>query len=344
MSAPSQQPPGGPSAPRSSAQRMSAAQAIHSPAWIGTLLVLVGVLAYLYSNLFAYCYTQWLKPDYSHGFLVPLFVGYLVWHWRDRAPTRVRWPEPWGLAFLAAGIGLFVTAAITNKGKEWLQGVALVLNLYGATLLLGGWAAFRWLAPAIAFLLFMFPLPFAVEHLLGLQLQKVAAIASEFVLQTAGYATYREGVVLHVRDHTLEVEKACSGLSMLLTFAALSSGVAILVARPWVDRIIILASALPVAVLANIIRIGLTGVLYSEAGKELGDRVFHDFAGWMMMPIALAFLWAELKVLDWVWVDEGGQASGAEVLRQGAAGPAYLIMTALPPEKGGASPPQGGSR
>jgi exosortase/archaeosortase family protein len=115
---------------------------------------------------------------------------------------------------------------------------------------------------------------------------------------------------------------------------------ALLMKRPWFDRALILASAVPVAVLSNVLRIALTGVLYNEGGKELGDKVFHDFAGWMMMPIALAVLWAELKLLDWVWVDVGGTASREEMVKS-AASPAYLVMNALPPEKGGTAPASG---
>jgi exosortase len=315
-----------------------AAETVRSQGWIAALLAFVGGLAFLYANLFAYCFEQWLKPDYSHGFLVPLFAVFLAWHWREWAPARLRWPEPWGLAFLAGGIGLFVAAGKINIAKEWLQGLSLVVNLCGAALLLGGWNVLRWLVAPLAFLLFMFPLPYKAEIALGWELQKVAAIASEFVLQTIGYPTYREGVILHVKDHVLEVKNACSGLSMLLTFLALSTGMALLVKRPWADRIIILVSAVPVAVLANVIRIALTGVLYNEAGKELGDRVFHDFAGWMMMPIALAVLWGELKLLDWVWVDVGGKASREELIKANAMNPAYLVMTSLPPEKGGPAP------
>jgi exosortase/archaeosortase family protein len=146
-------------------------------------------------------------------------------------------------------------------------------------------------------------------------------------------------VILTVDKHALEVEKACSGLSMLLTFAALATGMAMVIRRPWLDRGVILASAVPVAVLANVIRISLTGVLYNTAGKELGDKVFHDFAGWMMMPIALLVLWGELKLLDWIYVDVGGKASGKEIIRTNALNPAHLIMTALPPEKGGTAQP-----
>ena len=315
-----------------------AAETTRSPAWIVTLLVLVGVLTFVYAGLFRYSFRQWLKPDYSHGFLVPVFAVFLAWHWRAWAPARIRWPEPWGLAFVGAGATLFVVAGKLNIAKEWLQGLSLVLNLSGAALLLGGWPTLRWLAPSFAFLMFMFPLPGKVETKLGWELQSVASRASAFVLQTISYPTYREGNVLYVKDHVLLVAEACSGLSMLLTFLALSTGMALLVKRPWFDRVLILVSAVPVAVLANVIRISLTGVLYNEGGKELGDRVFHDFAGWMMMPIALVVLWAELKLLDWVWVDAGGRASREEMIQQNSVNPAYLVMTALPPEKGGTAP------
>jgi exosortase len=323
----------------SSTPSTPAAQAIRTPAWGVTFLVLVAALTFLYAKLFAYCFTQWLKPDYSHGFLVPLFSVYLAYHFKHLKPERIRWPNPWGLAFLAGGLVVFFAADKFNIAKEWLQGFAFVLNLCGVTLLLGGWKALKWLAPALAFLLFMFPLPYSVEHALGSKLQLIAAAASEFCLQLIGYATYREGVILYVKDHALEVEKACSGLSMLLTFAAISTGMALVVDRPWADRILILVSAVPVAVLSNVIRITLTGVLYNEGGKELGDKVFHDFAGWMMMPIALAVLWLELKVLDWVWVDEGGRASGQELIKESTGLPPHLIMNALPQDKGGFAPP-----
>jgi hypothetical protein len=100
-----------------------AAETVRSSGWIATLLLLVGVLTFVYAGLFRYSFTQWLKPDYSHGFLVPFFAVYLAYHWREWAPTRFRWPEPWGLAFIAGGSVLFVVAAKFNIAKEWLQGL-----------------------------------------------------------------------------------------------------------------------------------------------------------------------------------------------------------------------------
>ena len=305
-----------------------ARETIRSTEWRVALVAILGTIGFVYAKLLAGAAKEWLKPDYSHGFLVPLFSVYLAWRWRDWAPERIRWPNPWGLAFVAGGAAVYVAAGTSNFAKEWLQGASFVLALCGAALLLGGWTTLKWLWPALAFLMFMFPLPYRVEHALFWPLQKMAALASSFVLQTIGYPTYLEGVVIHVSGQALEVEKACSGLSMLLTFLALSTAMALLVKRPWLDRAIILLSAVPVAILANVIRIALTGVLYVEGGRELGEKVFHDFAGWLMMPFALLVLWLELKLLDWVLLSDLGQASREDVIKMNA-NPAHLFMHAL---------------
>jgi len=303
-----------------------ASETVRSPGWIAAAVAIVGGLGFVYFPLLSYSFEQWLKPDYSHGFLVPAFAVYLAWKWKAWAPKEIAWPDAMGLAFIVGGAALFLLAREFDIAREWLQGLSLVLNLCGATLLLGGPAALRWLWPSLAFLMFMFPLPYKVEIALGWPLQKIAAIATEYVLQTIGYATYREGMILHCQDHVLEVKNACNGLSMLLTFFTLSAGMAILIKRPWLDKTIILLSAVPIAIVSNVIRIALTGVLYNEAGKELGDRVFHDFAGWMMMPLALGILMLELKILDWVLQDDLGKASREEVIRNVTTKPAFLFM------------------
>lgn len=303
-----------------------AAATVRSPWWIGSAAAIAGVLGFVYFPLFRYSFEQWLQPEYSHGFLVPLFAVYLAWHWRAWAPEYLAWPDVRGLVFLAVAIPPFLWARHTNIALEWVQGASFVLALLGAVTILGGTAALRWLYGPVLFLMFMFPLPHAIAGALGWPLQKVAAVGSEYALQTLGYPTYREAVILHCQDHVLEVQNACSGLSMLLTFVTLSTGMALVVTRPWLDRGLILAAAVPIAILANVLRITATGVLYNEAGKELGDRVFHDFAGWMMMPLALGVLWLGLKALDWVFLEDLGQASREDVIKNVTKNPALLFM------------------
>ena len=107
--------------------------------------------------------------------------------------------------------------------------------------------------------------------------------------------TIRMGPTIH-----LEVAEACSGLSMLVFFFALSTAIAIVIRGPWYEKVVILLSAIPIALIANITRITITGILHKIVGRELADLVFHDLAGLLMMPYALFLSWIELKLLRWV--------------------------------------------
>ena len=85
---------------------------------------------------------------------------------------------------------------------------------------------------------------------------------------------------------------------MLMVFFALATAVAVLIERHWVQKLILILSAGPIALICNVLRIAATGALYVFAERELAETVFHDLAGWLMMPMALLMLWAELKYLS----------------------------------------------
>lgn len=238
------------------------------------------------------------SSQYSHGFLVPLFSVYLLWARRAQLGGALARPSWWGLPVLAAGLAL--RGAGTYGSFDWLTAVALLPCLAGLCLLAGGGRALRWAWPAIAFLLFMVPLPYAVEIALAHPLQRLATVAGTYALQTLGFAAFAEGNVIRLGQVRIGVVEACSGLSMLLIFFALSTAVTVVVRRPGPDRAVILLSAVPIALLANVIRILVTAILHKTVGGRVADLVFHDLAGWLMMPLALVFLGAELRLLAWV--------------------------------------------
>ncbi|MBI3406893.1 MAG: archaeosortase/exosortase family protein [Planctomycetes bacterium] len=157
-----------------------------------------------------------------------------------------------------------------------------------------GW---RWAWPAVAFLAFMIPLPHTGAVALSGPMQSFATEVSTFALQVLGRPALSEGNVILLGDLELGIVEACSGLRMLVVFFALSTAVALLSAKPMWERILIAVSALPIALAANVLRITITGVLYDTAGAELGNAIFHDLMGWLMMPIGLAFLGLELWIL-----------------------------------------------
>ena len=272
---------------------------------------------------------QWGNdPRYSHGYLVPLFSLYLLWTRRNTVAASPWAPSVWGVPVLAVGLGL--RFAGTYLFFNWVMAAALMPCLAGVALIVGGRSALRSAWPAIAFLVFMIPLPYQVEIALGFPLQRIATLASTYALQTFGFSAFAEGTTIRMGTIHLGVVEACSGLSMLMIFFALSTAVAIVIRRPFYERAAIFLSAIPVALFANITRITVTGVLHKTVGSELADYVFHDLAGWLMMPFALACLWLELKVLSWIVVD---RVTGPARLNTGRTPAAF--STALPMGAGG---------
>lgn len=271
-----------------------------------SLLAAGGVLAAL--GAWAYLPTltimarRWsTDPQYSHGYLVPLFALALLGMRAARKKSVVFRPSWLGVAILA--VGFLLRLVSLYRYNDWLDGSSLIVCLAGLAALLGGWPALRWSWPSIAFLLFMIPLPFALERSLAYPLRTVATVASNYVLQTIGLPSVAEGHIIRLGQTPLFVAEACSGLSMLMIFIALSTAVAIVARRPWWERLLIVFSALPVAVLSNVVRITVTGLMHEWVGREMADLVFHDLAGWLMMPFALAVLWLELWLLGKLFIE-----------------------------------------
>src|SRR5262249_60580008 len=112
------------------------------------------------------------------------------------------------------------------------------------------------------------------------------------------FLAFAEGNVIRLNEARIGVVDACSGLSMLITFIALSPAAALIVKRPLLDKAVLVASAIPVALVANIARIVMTGVLHETAGAHASMTFYHDLAGWVMMPLALVLYWVEIKILS----------------------------------------------
>jgi exosortase len=235
------------------------------------------------------------SAEHSHGYLVPVFAALLLWLRRDQLQGFSAQPVRWGLALVALGVAMRLYG--TYAYRVWFDQVSLVPCLAGLVLLLGGWGAWRWAGPSIAFLTFMAPLPHTVAILLTDPLQRLATVASTFCLQTFGLPAVAEGNVILINDVRLGVVVQCSGLRMLVIFFALSTAVALLMRRPLWERLTVVCSAVPIALATNILRITVTGVLHETVGPELANAVFHDLAGWLMMPVALLLLGLEQQML-----------------------------------------------
>jgi exosortase len=218
-----------------------------------------------------------------------------------------------GLALHSAGAYFFV---------DFLSEISFLLCLAGLCWCLGGWMLFQRAGPSIGFLVFMLPLPYGVEVALANPLQRVATVTSTYLLQTAGLTASADGNIIVLNHGKLEVVEACGGLGMMVTFLALATAVALVLKRPLLDRFVIVVSALPIALLANIIRITVTGILQETVGAYVARLVYHDLAGLViLMPLALFFIWVELKILTHLFVEARPESPAAINLNLGSPQP-----------------------
>lgn len=228
------------------------------------------------------------EPDYSHGYLVlPLFAFFLYLR-RDAFPATLR-PSLFGLVLIAASIALRFFGGWYYFSP--MDGWSIVVWFAGVALCLGGQSLLRWALSPILFLFFMVPLPFRVETMVSQPLQKIAAQLSAFILRCISQPAFAEETTLIVGNSVLEVEQSCSGLRIFVGIFALACGYLIAFRRELWESMLLIVSAIPVALLANASRIVLTAILFQHFSEESAHKFSHDVAGWLMIPLAALMLW-----------------------------------------------------
>ena len=272
-------------------------------------------------------------PQYSHGYLVPGFAAYLLWMRRQHLAGADLRPSVWGLAVVLGAVAVRLAGA--RFPYAYLDHVSLLPCLAGLLLLVGGRAALAWAWPAVGFLAFMIPLPHTWSMALAGPMQAFATTVSTFLLQVVGRPALAEGNKILLNEIELGIVEACSGLRMLVVFFALSTAVAMLIKKPLWEKTIIALSAVPIALASNILRITITGLFYDAFGNNFGGHFFHDLAGWLMMPLGLAFLGLELWVLRTLLIDPpaGKPLPSVVTMQRVEVGPAGLYARGSAPRR-----------
>ncbi len=251
---------------------------------LGGLVLLATFIWSYWTTLLELVETWNREPDYSHGFLVLPVALYCLWLRRDSAPRGPVQPSLTGLALIALSMVMRIVGSLFYV--DALEGWSILVWVAGSAMLLGGRHWLRWSLPAIAFLIFMVPLPYRVEQFVRWPLQRMATSASTVVLQSLGQPAFAEGNTILLGMHRLEIEEACSGLRILMGIIALSCAYVITARRGTATKILVVASAVPVALTANAARIVVTGLLYENVSSRAAATFSHDVAGWVMIPLA----------------------------------------------------------
>ena len=264
----------------------------HSLGWQAVLLTALVAVLY-YKILWNLAIHWWQDPNFSHGFFVPLFSGWILWANRKKLaqlPVRPSWS---GLVLIALSLAMLVVGVL---GSElFLQRVSLISLLAGLVVYMLGWTYYRAVFFAWAFLLFMIPIPAILFNQVTFPLQLLASQVASTLLPLFGVPILREGNVLHLPAMPLEVAEACSGIRSLMSLGTLAIVYGyFLEPRTWA-RVALAIAAIPIAVAANASRIVGTGLLvqYWDPDKALG--FFHEFSGLVIFVVSFALLIAVHK-------------------------------------------------
>lgn len=275
-------------------------------------------------------YDWWTDQNYSHGLLIPLIIGYILWTEHERLSKAVQRPSAlWG--GVAIAFALLSLWAGTAGAELYVQRMSLVLMLAGIVVYFWGFGLLKLLLVPLGLLILAIPIPAIIFNKIAFPLQLFASRCAVWAMRLFDIPVLRQGNVIELKPlnaietKKLEVVEACSGIRSLMTLVTLavifayfthpqrndksdggvqsnghqSSGVfSALRHYPFWRSTILVASAIPIAILTNALRVSGTGLLAHYYGTEVADGFFHSFSGWVVYIAAFLLLLAVGWLLD----------------------------------------------
>ena len=283
-----------------SAEPFSNTEHVETRPWSRRLVVwcviLAGLILMLYASVIKDLVLQWwTDPDYGHGFFVPLFAGYILWHERKRwTKTEIK-PSNFGFVVMLGAIALLLLGSL---GAElFTSRFSLLVLLAGLILFLAGWKMLRAVSFPLGYLMWMIPIPVIIYNQITFPLQLIASRLATAGLELAQVPVLRDGNVLIMSNYSLEVVEACSGIRSLMTLMALAVAFGYLVSpRRWV-RYVLAALMVPIAIVTNGVRIMGAGILARHFGPAAAEGFLHEFSGWAIFLVALVLMFVSHWIL-----------------------------------------------
>lgn len=275
------------------------------------ILIVGGLFYYLFRNEISAIVQKWLTDSsWSHGFLIPGFSLYFIHQNKTEILNLNTKPNYIGLFFLICGI-LFYPLNKVHLQYGYFSQLDVIATLGAVVLFLGGWRLIKYTWLPIAYLIFAVPLPqrYYVEITMPMRLfaSQVSTLLLNLVKDLDATAS---GVVIDVVykgqsvEPSLNVAEACSGMRLLMAFLALGVAMAYLHSRPIWQRLVLLASTVPIAILCNIVRVTITGFIYVLGNPEYARGIYHDFLGLIMLLLAFGLYGLIAMFMSSLFVEE----------------------------------------
>ena len=288
--------------------------------WQG--IALSFAIAFAYATVLSKLFRDWwFDENYSHGLLIPFIIGYIIWSQRDKL-AQARFNPSLLLGGAAILFALFALWAGVAGAELYTQRMSLVLLLTGITVYFWGLPLLRMLIVPFGLLLLAIPIPAIIFNKIAFPLQLFASRCAVWSMSMLGIPVLRQGNIIELKPlnsfdtKKLEVVEACSGIRSLMTLMTLAVVFAYFTHTPsddgpkpggrfgwlksyWFWRaLILIISAVPIAILTNAFRVSGTGVLAHYYGTQVADGFFHSFSGWAIYIVAFILLFGIGMILD----------------------------------------------
>ncbi|MGH9735271.1 MAG: exosortase/archaeosortase family protein [Candidatus Acidiferrales bacterium] len=255
------------------------------------VIVIGGLLALLYHGILRELVAQWIDdPNYSHGFFVVLFCGWILWRRRTDLRLLPRKPSAWGLLVIVGALAILILGVF---GAEiYLSRTSLLFLIAGITIYFAGWKIFRAVLLPWSLLFLAIPLPAIIFNQIAFPLQFGASRMAGWLLALLGVPVLREGNIIMLPALTLDVAEACSGLRSLMALFSIGVLYGCIFERKVSNRVLLAVAAIPIAVAANAVRIVATGLLGQYWAPDKAEGFFHLFSGAVIFVCTLLLLFA----------------------------------------------------
>ena len=294
---------------------------VPAPKHIWRALPILAAICFAYATVLVKLSRDWWTDEnYSHGLLIPFIIGYILWSQRDKLASRSSRPSfLWGGA--AVAIALFALWVGVAGAELYIQRLSLILLLAGTVVYFWGAQLLSFLLVPFTLLFLAIPIPAIILNKIAFPLQLFASRCAVWSMSVLGIPVLRQGNVIELKPlnsygiKKLEVVEACSGIRSLMTLITLAvvfayfsypkdndqqpSGI-----KRWLTSygfwrsLIIVGSAVPIAILTNALRVSGTGVLAHIYGIEIADGFFHEFSGWVIYIAAFLMLFGVAWIVD----------------------------------------------
>ena len=242
------------------------------------LFSLILIWAALFAPIVPEMVREWMgHSDNSHGFIVPLVTGYFIWDRREQLKSAAVGSSWWGGILLFLSLALYVLSYA--GGLAFPARVAMIIALFGLIWCTMGNEIIKLLAFPVLFLLFMIPVPYSLLNLVSGPLQLLATKISANLIGACSIPVFRDGNMLYFVSTQLEVAEACSGIRSIMSLSMLAFAFASMSHAGWKGKAVLILSATPIAMVANIIRIAGTGILANFFGDKVARGFLHEFSG-----------------------------------------------------------------